>query len=283
MRHYPTVLSADSPHQTTASPVIFGSAGTGGVTALRERLSLPGRLSVGNTDTIQTLRVCFCFYFPCQGSEVPHLPKLRGRTSRQLDKRSVVWHLVRHVNKNRAISTSIMLPSQRGALSKQQAGSRQTGGGKPPCDPVFVKESLWCSGSSTSRQVLKITTVVVEPWSEVCYRAVWRPECLRTEGIILNSDLYCWRLTMLGLDLWVRDIKDKLATVTTENASQVENHSHCHFYPEFSLQGFLSDTRNIVPTRMNLWSNVLAKGNGKQGKYRPFNHTFIMKAIPSFI
>lgn len=48
MRHDPTVLSADSPHQTKAPPVITGSEGTGGVTA---RTSFPSRPAVGGTET----------------------------------------------------------------------------------------------------------------------------------------------------------------------------------------------------------------------------------------
>lgn len=58
MRHYQTVQSADSPHQTKASLVIFGAGRTGGVTA---RMSAPSSLMVGNREIIQTL---FVFLVP---------------------------------------------------------------------------------------------------------------------------------------------------------------------------------------------------------------------------
>lgn len=146
LRHHPTVLSSDSPHQAKASPVIFVSEGTGGVTA---RTSLPSRLSVGNRDAIQT--VCFfvtiwwalrwvrrplaamftsvfAFIFQVKGQRCHICLSYEAERWGRLNKQPVVGHLVRHVTMDTAISTSTMLPSQHAALSKQQAGSRQAGG-----------------------------------------------------------------------------------------------------------------------------------------------------------
>lgn len=159
MRHYPTALSADLPHQPKASPVIFVSEGTRGVTA---KTSFPSRLTVGgehrrHSDTVwffcyHMVRIevsrkaisrhvyvsVFAFIFQVKGQRCHICPsyeveRLGSSTSSQL---SDIFR--RHVDTNAAISTSTMLPSQHTTLGKQWAGWQ----GKPPCDQMFRKENL---------------------------------------------------------------------------------------------------------------------------------------------
>lgn len=186
------MLSADSPHQAKASPVIFGWEATRGVTA---RTSLPSRPTVGGEHRRHSDTVCFfgyhmvstvlgrkaischvyvsvfCFYFLGQGSEVPHLPELWGRTSRRFLTRSQSSDIMQDMSARTQTSAPPSCSQVRALL---WVNSRQACGGKPPCDRIFVKESLWCCTLSPIGQDLKVTTV--DPRGVVCYKADWKPE-----------------------------------------------------------------------------------------------------------
>lgn len=122
MRHYPTVLSADLPHQTKASPVIKHRGNRRG--HWQNIFPFQAECQWGkhrrHSETVcffvtiwwllgwagkhwpPRLCDCFCFDFLSQGSEVSHMSKLKRKTLGRLNKHSDVWHLVRHVAMNTA-------------------------------------------------------------------------------------------------------------------------------------------------------------------------------------